>query len=58
MPQAFASQFSYCGRKLELDEEKINVNGGALALGHPLGATGNRPVIKNCIISFSVRLNR
>ena len=38
--QAFASQFVYCRNKLELDPEKINVNGGALALGHPLGATG------------------
>lgn len=38
--QAFASQFTYCAQELELDEEKINVNGGAMALGHPLGATG------------------
>jgi acetyl-CoA acyltransferase 1 len=33
-------QFAYLAKKLELDEEKINVNGGAIALGHPLGATG------------------
>ena len=39
--QAFASQFTYCLQKLELDPEKVNVNGGAIALGHPLGATGN-----------------
>jgi len=38
--QAFASQFSYCVQELGLDEEKVNVNGGAIALGHPLGATG------------------
>lgn len=38
--QAFASQFVYCRKKLGLDPEKINVNGGAMALGHPLGATG------------------
>jgi len=38
--EAFASQFAYLAKKLELDEEKINVNGGAIALGHPLGATG------------------
>ena len=38
--QAFASQYVYCIKKLELDPEKVNVNGGALALGHPLGATG------------------
>lgn len=39
--QAFASQFVYCRNKLGLDPEKINVNGGAMAIGHPLGATGN-----------------
>jgi acetyl-CoA acetyltransferase len=38
--QAFASQFVYCRKKLGLDPEKVNVNGGAMALGHPLGATG------------------
>lgn len=38
--QAFASQYVYCRKKLGLDPEKINVNGGAMALGHPLGATG------------------
>ncbi|XP_015887518.3 3-ketoacyl-CoA thiolase 2, peroxisomal [Ziziphus jujuba] len=42
--EAFASQFVYCRNKLELDPEKINVNGGALAIGHPLGATGARCV--------------
>ncbi|MED6149858.1 3-ketoacyl-CoA thiolase 2, peroxisomal [Stylosanthes scabra] len=40
--EAFASQFVYCRNKLGLDAEKINVNGGAMALGHPLGATGAR----------------
>jgi hypothetical protein len=38
--KAFASQFVYCRKKLELDSQKINVNGGAMAFGHPLGATG------------------
>lgn len=38
--QAFASQYIYCQKKLGLDPEKINVNGGAMAIGHPLGATG------------------
>ncbi len=38
--EAFASQSVYCVRKLELDPEKTNVNGGAIATGHPLGATG------------------
>ncbi|KAI8523201.1 hypothetical protein RHMOL_Rhmol13G0055000 [Rhododendron molle] len=39
--EAFASQFVYCCKKLDLDPEKVNVNGGAMALGHPLGATGS-----------------
>lgn len=39
--QAFASQYVYCCKKLGLDSEKVNVNGGAMALGHPLGATGD-----------------
>ncbi|KAK9726762.1 hypothetical protein RND81_05G235600 [Saponaria officinalis] len=42
--EAFASQFVYCRKKLELDPAKINVNGGAMAIGHPLGATGARCV--------------
>ncbi|KAK4388038.1 3-ketoacyl-CoA thiolase 2, peroxisomal [Sesamum angolense] len=42
--EAFASQFVYCRKKLELDAEKINVNGGAMAIGHPLGTTGARCV--------------
>ncbi|XP_010935683.1 3-ketoacyl-CoA thiolase 2, peroxisomal [Elaeis guineensis] len=42
--EAFASQFVYCCKKLELDPAKVNVNGGAIALGHPLGATGARCV--------------
>ncbi|KAE8713552.1 3-ketoacyl-CoA thiolase 2, peroxisomal [Hibiscus syriacus] len=42
--EAFASQFVYCRKKLELDPLKINVNGGAMAIGHPLGATGARCV--------------
>ncbi|KAH7290384.1 hypothetical protein KP509_30G046000 [Ceratopteris richardii] len=40
--EAFASQYTYCLQKLGLDPEKVNVNGGAIALGHPLGATGAR----------------
>ena len=38
--EAFASQAVYVARKLGIPEEKLNVNGGAIALGHPLGATG------------------
>ncbi|MGC1380156.1 MAG: acetyl-CoA C-acyltransferase [Candidatus Baltobacteraceae bacterium] len=40
--EAFASQAIACMRDLELDPAKTNVNGGAIALGHPLGATGAR----------------
>lgn len=40
--EAFASQSLECIRQLELDSEKVNVNGGAIALGHPLGASGAR----------------
>ncbi len=38
--EAFASQALYCIRKLGLNDEITNVNGGAVALGHPLGCTG------------------
>ena len=38
--EAFASQSIYCIRKLGMNEEIVNVNGGAIALGHPLGCTG------------------
>jgi acetyl-CoA acyltransferase len=38
--EAFASQAVYCARELGIDREILNVNGGAIALGHPLGATG------------------
>ena len=34
--EAFASQYVYCVQQLGLDVEKVNVNGGAIALGHPL----------------------
>lgn len=40
--EAFASQSLECIRQLELDTEKVNVNGGAIAFGHPLGASGAR----------------
>jgi acetyl-CoA acyltransferase len=40
--EAFASQSLACIRDLELDPQKINLDGGAIALGHPLGATGAR----------------
>jgi acetyl-CoA C-acetyltransferase len=40
--EAFGAQVMACSRALNLDEEKLNVNGGAIAIGHPLGATGVR----------------
>lgn len=40
--EAFAAQSLYVIRTLELDPERVNVNGGAIALGHPLGCTGAR----------------
>jgi acetyl-CoA acetyltransferase family protein len=40
--EAFASQVLACVRELGLDLERVNVNGGAIALGHPLGASGAR----------------
>jgi len=42
--EAFASQALYCIRELGLDTAKVNPNGGAIALGHPLGCTGARQV--------------
>ncbi|EGY17086.1 3-ketoacyl-CoA thiolase like protein [Verticillium longisporum] len=43
--EAFASMAVYCRDKLELDWAKMNPRGGAIALGHPLGATGARQVV-------------
>jgi acetyl-CoA acetyltransferase family protein len=43
--EAFAGQYLAVEKELELDREKTNVNGGAIALGHPLGATGTRLVL-------------
>jgi acetyl-CoA C-acetyltransferase len=40
--EAFAAQVLACDRELHLDHEKLNVNGGAIALGHPIGCTGTR----------------
>ncbi len=40
--EAFAAQMLACGKELPLDESKVNVNGGAIALGHPIGASGAR----------------
>jgi acetyl-CoA C-acetyltransferase len=43
--EAFGAQVMACARELGLDEGKLNVNGGAIAIGHPLGATGVRLAI-------------
>jgi acetyl-CoA C-acetyltransferase len=43
--EAFAAQVIACQRELGFDPERLNVNGGAIALGHPIGATGARIVV-------------
>jgi len=43
--EAFAAQYLAVERDLALERERVNVNGGAIALGHPLGATGTRLVL-------------
>ena len=42
--EAFASQVVYCRDQLGLDPDKLNVNGGSIAIGHPFGMTGSRMV--------------
>ena len=43
--EAFAAQAIPCQRELKIPDEKFNVNGGAIALGHPVGATGAKLVV-------------
>lgn len=43
--EAFASMAVYCLNTLQIDHSKMNVRGGAIALGHPLGATGARQIV-------------
>src|SRR5437870_3639690 len=43
--EAFAAQMLACGNELQLDESRVNVNGGAIALGHSIGASGARGVV-------------
>jgi acetyl-CoA C-acetyltransferase len=43
--EAFAAQMLACGKELKLDEERVNVHGGAIALGHPIGASGTRVLV-------------
>ena len=40
--EAFAAQYIGCEKELGIERDKVNVNGGAISLGHPLGATGTR----------------
>mgnify|MGYP000081696022 CR=1 FL=1 len=42
--EAFACQVLYCRDKLGIDPEKMNVNGGAISIGHPFGMSGARIV--------------
>jgi acetyl-CoA C-acetyltransferase len=43
--EAFAAQVLACDRELHFDHDKLNVNGGAIALGHPIGCSGTRIVV-------------
>lgn len=43
--EAFAAQYLAVGRELRFDPERVNVNGGAIALGHPIGASGTRILV-------------
>jgi len=43
--EAFAAQVLACDRELQFDRDRLNVNGGAIALGHPIGCTGARIVV-------------
>jgi len=43
--EAFAAQMLACLKELQLDENRVNVNGGAIALGHPIGASGARVLV-------------
>ena len=43
--EAFAAQMLACGKDLGLDESRVNVDGGAIALGHPIGASGARVLV-------------
>ena len=40
--EAFAAQYLACERELKIDRSKVNVHGGAIALGHPVAATGSK----------------
>lgn len=50
--EAFSAQYLGCEKELELDRSRCNVNGGAISLGHPLGATGTRLLLT---LAYSLR---
>ena len=45
--EAFAAQYLACERELKFDRDKVNIFGGAIALGHPVGATGTKLITTN-----------
>jgi acetyl-CoA C-acetyltransferase len=45
--EAFAAQYIACEREMKFDRDKVNVHGGAIALGHPVGATGTKLITTN-----------
>lgn len=51
--EAFAAQYLACEKELKFDREKVNVNGGAIAIGHPFGGTGGR-----LLLSIAMELKR
>ena len=53
--EAFAAQAVYCARELKIDMDRLNVNGGAIALGHPLGCTGAK---LTCTLLHELRRRR
>ena len=55
--EAFAGQYLAVEKDLDLDRDKVNVNGGAIGLGHPLGATGTR-LIYTLIVELGLRAKK
>lgn len=54
--EAFAAQFLACAKELRLDMDKTNIHGGAISLGHPLGASGSR-IVAHLAHEFSLKPN-
>ena len=55
--EAFAAQVLACERELGWDRRKLNVHGGAIALGHPVGATGGK-IMATCLSALAQRGER